>query len=379
MMKRKQKYDTPLRIICAVLFATFSFLYIYMFQGELLALVQDHLSKGKTTNNAFVTALLITLLLMALQYFLNKLGKLHGCYEAVSYLPACLILALIARVDGSLTYSWVHWVIALIAVAVIYVLVVWIDRNTLQLRDIRLLKQLTPNLGLLAVMFVLTGWYGNDTPAEKMELAAWKYTHSGEYDKVLAVGLKSEDCNATLTALRNLALAKTGQLGNKLFAYPQPYGADGLLLSRYNVQTPEYGAKEFYRLLGDTPYGGERSGAFYKRMMQKKDSAYCRELYGAALLLDKDLEGFVALTVDRIQLAKSLTAVPVHYQEAWMVYNEQHPFHPVTFIPDSAVAQRHQEYLSLREANAADPIALQNFCKRKFGDTYWYYYDFVFK
>jgi len=137
--------------------------------------VQDHLSKGKTTNNAFVTALLISLLLMALQYFLNKLGKLHGCYEAVSYLPACLILDLIARVDGSLTYSWVHWVIALIAVAVIYVLVVWIDRNTLQLRDIRLLKQLTPNLGLLAVMFVLTGWYGNDTPAEKMELAAWKY------------------------------------------------------------------------------------------------------------------------------------------------------------------------------------------------------------
>ena len=29
-MKRKIKYDIPIRVICAILFATFSFLYIYM-------------------------------------------------------------------------------------------------------------------------------------------------------------------------------------------------------------------------------------------------------------------------------------------------------------------------------------------------------------
>ena len=254
MMKRKQKYDTPLRIICALLFATFSFLYIYMFQGELLALVQDHFSQGKTTNNTFITASLITLLLMVLQYYLNRLSKLHGRYEALSYLPSCAILALLTKVDNTLSYSWVLWVVAIVVLTVVYVLIVWVNRNTLQSRDTAFLKQLTPNLGAMVVLFVFTGWYGNNNPVEKMELAAWKYTHSGEYGKVLSVGQKSEESNAGLTALRNLALAKTGQLRDRLFAYPQPYGADGLLMNRYNVQTPEYGSREFYDVLGSTPY-----------------------------------------------------------------------------------------------------------------------------
>lgn len=376
-MKRKQKYDTPLRIICAVLFATFSFLYIYMFQGELLALVQDHLSQGKTTNNTFITALLITLLLMALQYFLNRMGKLHGRYEALSYLPSCVILALLTKVDSTYSYSWRIWGVAIAVVVVVYVLIVWINRNTLQLRNITFLKQATPNLVAMVILFVFTGWYGNNNPAEKMELAAWKYTHSGEYGKVLTVGQKSDDCNAELTALRNLALVKTGQMGDRLFAYPQLYGSDGLLMNRYNVQTSEYGSKEFYGVLGGIPYGGEKAAAFYKRMLQKTDSVCYRDLYAAALLLDKNLVDFAALTVDRTLPAESLASASVHYQEAWVIYNEQHPFSPIAFTPNSALAQRYQDYLALREANADDPIAMRNLCKRKFGNTYWFYYDFV--
>lgn len=376
-MKRELKYDTPIRIICALLFATFSFLYIYLFQGELLALVQDHLSKDQTTNNTLVTASLITVLLMLLQYLLNRVGRLHGSYEAFSYLPSCVLLALITKVDDSFSYSWIQWSAALLVTVVIYLLIVWIERNTLRQRDARFLKRLSPNFGAMTVLFVLVGWYGNNAPASAMELAAWKYTHSGEYDKVLRVGQRSDDGNVRLAALRNLALAKTGQLDDRLFAYPQPYGSDGLLMNRYNVQTQEYGAEEFYTILGAQPYGGERAAAFYKRMMQQSDSTYFRDLYAAALLLDKDLDDFVALTVDRTQPAAALADAPALYQEAWMIYNEQHPFSPIVFTPDSTVRQRYQEYLSLREAHAGNPVVMQNLCKRKFGDTYWYYYDFV--
>ena len=371
------KYDTPIRIICAVLFATFSFLYINLFQGELLALVQDHLAQGQTSNNAFVTALLITVLLIALQYFLNRAGKLHGCYEALSYLPSCVLLALITKVDSTYSYSWVQWVVAPLVVLVLYVLIVWINRNTLQLRDAKFLNSLTPNLGVLIALFLFTGWYGNNSSVEHMELAAWKHTHDGNYERVLEVGKKSSDCNADLTALRNLALAKTGQLGDKLFAYPQSYGSDGLLMNRYNVQTPSYGAKEFYNALGATPYGGESAAAFYKRMLQLSDDKVYRDLYEAALLLDKDLTAFVASTIEEKPSGEVLSNAPIHYQEAWMVYNEQHPFTPINFVPNATVAQRHQAYLALREQYANDPIVMQNLCKRQFGNTYWYYYDFV--
>ena len=374
-MKRTPQYDTPILIICAVLFATFSFLYIYLFQGELLALVQDHLAKGQTSNNTFLTALIITLLLMALQFVLNKAGKLHGRYEAFSYMPSCVLLALITKVDATFAYSWVQWCIALVVVALVYMLIVWVNRNTLQLRDVKFLGLLTPNMGVMTGLFLFSGWYGNNNLALQMELAAWKHTHSGKYEKVLGVGKKSADCNADLTALRNLALAKTGQLGDKLFAYPQSYGADGLLMNRYNVQTLSYGATEFYALLGAFPYGGEKAPAFYKRVMAKSDATIYRDMYLSALLLDKDLAAFAAQTSKDLETYK--TAAPTHYQEAWIIYNEQHPFAPVDFTPSESVAQRYRDYLALREANADNPIVMQNLSKRHFGNTYWYYYDFV--
>ena len=374
-MKRKIKNDTPIRIICAVLFATFSFLYINFFQGELLALVQDHLAQGQTTNNTFLTASIITLLLIVVQFLLNKAGQLHGRYEAFSYLPSCALLALITKVDSTFAYSWVQWVLTLMGVAVVYLLGVWLNKNTFEHRETRFLCQITPNLGIFTLLFLFTGWYGNNVPVDYMELAAWKHTHSGKYEKVLGVGKKSADCNADLTALRNLALAKTGQMGDKLFAYPQSYGADGLLMNRYNVQTLSYGATEFYALLGAFPYGGEKAPAFYKRVMAKSDATIYRDMYLSALLLDKDLAAFAAQTSKDLETYK--TAAPTHYQEAWIIYNEQHPFAPVDFTPSESVAQRYRDYLALREANADNPIVMQNLSKRHFGNTYWYYYDFV--
>lgn len=376
-MVRKQKNNVPIRIICALLFAVFSFLYIYVFQGELLALMQDHLSKGQTTNNTFITALLVTILLMALQHLLNRAGKLHGAFEAFSYLPSCAILALMTKVDNTFSYSLAEWIIAVVVVALVFILVVWIDRNTLPSGNTKFLKQLSSNLGVMVVLFVFTGWYGNDNPGNKMELAAWKHLHAGDYDKVLTVGQRSDDYTAGLTALRNLSLAKTGQIGDKLFAYPQPYGSEGLMMSKYNKQTPAYGATEYYKMLGAMPYGGEKATAYYKRMMLKGDSVIYRDLYAAALLLDKDLDDFAALTVENGKPSGFLSVVPVHYQEAWMIYNEQHPFTPVVFEPDSIIEQRYQDYLSFREEHAENPEVLRNLCKRKFGKTYWYYYDFM--
>ena len=376
-MKSKLKYDTPIRTICASLFCIFSFIYIYIYQGESLALIQDLLSQGKTSNNAFVTALVITLLLQGLQYLINRGGKLHGRFEALSYLPSCVLLALVAKFDNALAYSPVQWIVALLITTVMYILAVWVNRNTLQLREARLVPQLSFNLGVLVALFVSTGWYGSNTTTALMELAAWKYTHSGKYEKVLKVGKYSSECNADLTALRNLALAKTGQLGDKLFSYPQPYGSDGLLMNRYNVQTPTYGAGAYYDCLGAHPYGGESAAAFYKRVLLKSDSEEYRNLYVAALLLDKDLEALMDFTVNEEQSMDLLSDMPTHYQEAWMIYNEQNPFNPIAFTPDSAVIQRYHEYVTSREQYVSEPSVMKELCKRDFGNTYWYYYDFV--
>ena len=74
---------------------------------------------------------------------------------------------------------------------------------------------------------------------------------------------------------------------------------------------------------------------------------------------------------------ESQVNAPKHYQEAYMIYNEQNPFSPVHVDGNESVTQRYHEYLALCEANADNPIVMKNLCKRHFGDTYWYYYDFV--
>lgn len=374
-MSRRTQYDKSISVLCAVLFAIFSFVYIYVFQGELLALMQDHLSGGVTQSNTFLTAFLLTLLLGALQWLINRYSKLHGRWEALSYIPSCILLALVTDVnDGTMLYSASKWLWSVPLCIILYIGVVWLNRMMSGVRKRDFFGVLWPNLLAFTLLFVFTAHASNHAPAPHMELAAWHYMHDSKYDKVLEVGRKSDDYNAELTALRNLAMAKTGQLGECLFHYPQPYGADGLVYNRHSKQSNAYGASEFYRhLSGNIPYGGENGRAYAHRMAMKNDSAVYRDLYLAALLLDKDLDAFVKETG---AFAKADTLHPTHYQEAWMLYNEQHPDSPVAFAADSAMVARFAAYRELQSEHEGNAIVAENLCRRKFGNTYWCYYDY---
>lgn len=372
-MGKLTKYDGSIRLVCALLFSIFSFIYIYVFQGELLALMQDFLSRGVTESNVFVTALLLTLLLVLLQWLVNRASKLHGRWEALSYIPSCTLLALFTDInDGTMLYSLGSWLWGVPLCIVLYIGVVWVNRMSRDVCRLNFFGFLWPNLLAFSVLFVLTAQISNHAPAPHMELAAWNYMHDNKYDKVLEVGRRSDDYNAELTALRNLAMAKTGQLGERLFHYPQHYGADGLIYNKHQKQSSAYGATEYYRHLGgNMPYGGENGRAYTHRMSVKNDSTIYRDLYVAALLLDKDLSAFSKVTA-----ASSLTAWPTHYQEAWLLYSEQHPEVALPFTPDSAIVARFDAYRALQKEYVDNVIVAENLCRRKFGNTYWCYFDY---
>lgn len=373
-MSKNNKYDKSIRIICAVLFAIFSFIYIYVFQGELLALMQDYLSKGMTQNNTFVTASLLTVLLVLLQWFINRASKLHGYWEALSYIPSCALLALLTDVnDGTMLYSASQWLWGIPLTTLLYIGVVWFNRMIVSIRKKSFCGILWPNMLAFTILFVLTAQISNHAPAPHMELAAWKHLHNNNYEKILEIGRRSDDYNVELTALRNLAMAKSGKLGELLFHYPQPYGADGLIYNKHNKQSNTYGASEFYRHLGgNMPYGGEKGRPYCQRMTTKNDSAIYRDLYLAALLLDKDLTTFAKET----SLLPHSEHQPTHYQEAWLLYNEQHPNTPIEFVPDSAIVTNFKAYLALQREHKTNVIAAENLCRRKFGNTFWCYYDY---
>lgn len=374
MMKVKKQNNKLIRILCAVVFATFSFIYIYMFQGELLALLQDHLSEGVTRSNTLVTAMVITILLVLLQWLINSVSRLCGRWEALSYIPSCALLALLTDVnDGTILYSANKWLWGVPLCVLLYLGVVWLERMTKHAQRRDFFGVLWPNMLTFSLLFVLTSQIGNHAPAPHMELAAWRYMHDDDYEKVLRVGRRSDDYNAELTALRNLAMAKTGQLGERMFHYPQPYGAEGFIFNKYSQQTTSYGASEYYTRLGNEPFGGESGMAFCHRMYAKNDSAIYRDIYLAALLLEKNLPTFVAESAVKNAVG---SALPTHYQEALVLYNDLHPSTPVAFTPDSAVVSRFAEFRALEQEHVGNSIVAKNLAKRKFGDTYWFYYDF---
>ena len=373
-MYKNTRHETPLRIICTILFATFSFLYIYAFQGELLALMQDYLSKGVTTSNTFWAAAIITFLLCLLQYGINRISRLHVRWEALSYIPSCALLALITDVnDGTMLYSASQWLWGIPLTTLLYIGVVWLNRLRRDVKRNTLISCLWPNLLSFTLMFLLTAQISNHAPAPHMELAAWKYLHEERYEDMLKVGKRSDDYNQELTALRNLAMLKTGTLGERMFHYPQPFGAEGLVFNRHNKQSNSYGAQEYYRNLGAEPYGGEPGRAFAQRLGMRNDSIDYRDLYLAALLLDKDLDTFTKETAD---IAASDSVLPTHYQEAWLLYNEQHPQAAIPLKADTTIVKRFADFRTLQKEHADNPIVASNLGKRKFGDTYWYYFDY---
>ena len=74
------------RMTCAVLFLIFTFLYLYDYQADILAVTQHVLSHGQTNYNRLVGALLITVVLWMVQVGVYVGTRLKGyTHASVSY------------------------------------------------------------------------------------------------------------------------------------------------------------------------------------------------------------------------------------------------------------------------------------------------------
>ena len=108
-----------IRLMCAIVFLTFSFVWLYCFQADILAAAQHVLSKGLTTYKPFVGAVLITLALQVFQLIVYALTRLRKRSHALTYLPSMLALAVITGINSDIDShyalsSW--WVILLVFV-----------------------------------------------------------------------------------------------------------------------------------------------------------------------------------------------------------------------------------------------------------------------
>lgn len=372
-------------VILTVVFLAFTALYYVLFQRDLIALMQETWSRGQTGNNPVVTAVVVALVLWLVHRFVKAVTRLSGRWDAFTWLPSYLLLGLTTSIDGPTTqFHFAPWAAVLGGSVLVLLIACWLQSIMPSDKRTHLGALMLPSLVVTVCSMLLCMAVGNHDDTLHQELAAFRHARravtastadetSSAVARVADVGRYSAETTPALTALRNVALARSGRLGDELFHFPQPYGSDGLDVSRFTRPTTHFGATTFYAFLGAEPYGGEDARGFIYRLYRQEALPYSRDLYAASLLLDGRLADFAALIPPPADSA-SVRRAPRHYREAWLLCRALNAAPVPGSYADTELQPSLDDFMSTLQNSHEAHQATLNALLLTYGRTYWYYY-----
>lgn len=381
----KNSSTVAIRLMCAIVFLSFSFVWLYCFQADVLAAAQHVLSKGLTTYKPFVGAILITLVLQSLQLIVYTLTRLRKRSHALTYLPSMLALAVItdvdSDVDGQYTLGPLWWILPI--VIALWLLLVFVARMLQSVEPDAEPKGLFSramwiNMLTMALLIIIVVALSNSNAVFHYRMRAEARLLSGDYEGALQMGAKSLESDADLQMIRMYALSRTGELGERLFAYPVSGHSEAMLPVEGKSKFVMYPTDSLYRFLGARPKG-EMTTARYLELMQRRDSVndlHIADYQLCGLLIDKHIDDFVrqlrhyytegdTLVIDRL---------PKHYREAMTLYTHLRS-HPVVIYHNSVMDEDWKNLQEL-EAQYPDLTERKGRVEEQYHDTYWYYYEY---
>jgi hypothetical protein len=222
-------------------------------------------------------------------------------------------------------------------------------------------------------MFLIAGSIPNTTDTYHYELKVERLILEGNNEEACHVGEKSIKSSKRLTEIRMYALAKTGQLGEKIFEYPQYYGTNGLL--DINDKDSIYRLKldDICTSIGAICGSTIKNTQTYLKKVINTDTLctdIAIEYYLCYMLLDKNLKDFSYNIYKYYNPDK--TRLPKAYQEA-LLYKADLEGDSLNFI-DKEIYAKFREYKQLKAENL-DQIKRKNKTRRIFGKTFWWYYE----
>ena len=381
----KNSSTVAIRLMCAIVFLSFSFVWLYCFQADVLAAAQHVLSKGLTTYKPFVGAILITLVLQSLQLIVYALTRLRKRSHALTYLPSMLALAVItdvnSDVDGQYTLGPLWWILPI--VIALWLLLVFVARMLQSVEPDAEPKGLFSramwiNMLTMALLIIIVVALSNSNAVFHYRMRAEARLLSGDYEGALQMGAKSLESDADLQMIRMYALSRTGELGERLFAYPVSSHSEAMLPVEGKSKFVMYPSDSLYKFLGARPKG-EMTTARYLELMQRRDSTVDHRIADyelCGLLIDKRIDDFVCqlrryysegdtLDIDRL---------PRHYREAMTLYTHLRS-RPVAVYYNSVMDE---DWKNLQEVEAQYPDLTERKgrVEEQYHDTYWYYYEY---
>lgn len=371
-----QKTAHILTGMCGLLFALFTFCYLYVMQADQLAAVQHVLSKGQTVYHPLRGALLVTAVLCGVAWFCSRLRCLPLRAVALYLFPAALGLGLLTSlvpVGAGRVASQSSPVVVAVLLVLYVAVVLYMMRRAPRAggETLGIVPLLMPNLLWLLLQMGVVGVLGscNDVYHYRLEVARLVGQHQDS--AALQVGATSLHTDRSLTAMRAFAMSRSGSLPQRLFDYPQPYGSEGLMPLPSDTLYPQRWTDSLYVHLGGRPSTGIRSTRQFLNILSGRVTAcdpVCDYLL-CACLLDKDLDAFVEALPRYYALNDSL---PMCYQEALVLYGRLHT-HPRLMYTTEVVQANLDAFMQL-EDSYADPLERCNRTREQYGHTYWWYY-----
>ena len=375
--KEEKRLQRVVALFCATLFVLFSFLFVAVYQSPLLEALYDHVATGKLDYNGYLVAAVISPLLTLLALWLNRIAKFQREWTAMAYLPSVLLLAFITDIDRSLYvggWSSTSWIVIFSVAMFVYAVLAFVLQRVLfeKIKNLAMStnRMIWRNLILFVIMFCLAGTLSNGEENFKREALVASRYKGGDAEGALAVGYKSLDASRELTAMRAYILAKENSLGERLFEYPQLYGAEGLL--PFAQQTSPLSPDSVATLLGDTIKENENTLGYLRRLAYADTLAVAaRDYYLSALLLEKEVIEFEA-ELARMCGSYRADSLPKHYREALLLLKEFSNEHSPN-LEDSVL---NSKFRSLREVESKydDALMRNNYVRKAFGRTYWWYF-----
>lgn len=389
-------------------------MFLYFIQGDLLAEAQYVYSNGLTTYSILFGAIILTVVLLIVGRVMNILFHYPSELYVLSYLPSFLLLSVITSVniDAFRDFTFGEWIWVFPLVLVVYFILILLIIPKLEhfkrkSSNNYFTKLIWKNSLIFLLLSLLTASVSNTNNVIYYELKAERLILNGKYDDVLEVGANSLETSRRLTELRMYALAKTGRLCDDLFDYPQYYGVDGLLdISDTTESYYRFSSKNICKSMGAYCDKSVKSSGRYLQLMKEKFSivddfvldtlsndslignlckkCYIRNkkiidsYYLAYLLLDKNLDGVLRYFDNKYVFGDSL---PQAVKEA-LLLSKSFEFKDSLIsdtcyysLADTSTVVKFIDY-KLVSDTINDSTERRNRLRRKFGDTFWWYYDY---
>lgn len=372
--RRLQNFIT---VFCTLAFAIFSYTFVAIYKSPLIEMVYDGIATGKLQYNGYVLSGVVTAILVGLALWLNRFAKYQREWTAMAFLPSALILAFITDIERSVFCgggSFVGWVWIFVAGVLFYIFLSFLFGRMLfeKIKNPTMVANriVWRNLILLTITFMSIGCLSGGDKNFMREAIQYKYYRNGDIDAALSVSARSPLASSQLTAQRAYLLSLKGELGERLFEFPQYYGAEGILPSV--MRTAPIVPDSVYAHIGLKRDSAESAVEYLARAVSRDSvGVAAREYYLSSLLLERRLVDFADKVFEFYNVGDA-DKLPKHYREALVLYSH--------IVPDYPLSMPAREMRSSLEKMIEDATEEGNSfmhsarAQVEYGSTYWWHF-----